>query len=588
MTTDSASRSHVEDVKEASRHLRGDLAAELADAADHFSAESASLLKFHGIYQQDDRDERRARAAAKSPLAYSCMVRTSVPGGVVAADQWLALDAAADEVGDGTLRVTTRQGIQFHFVAKHDLRRLIGGLNRHLITTKGACGDVVRNVVACPAPHADRRQHELLEAAQAIAARFRPHTGAYYELWVDGEKAVTATGPLEDEPIYGDTYLPRKFKIGLAWPGDNCIDVYTQDVGLVPQHLGDTPGYAVLAGGGLGLSHARPDDTYPRLASPVAWVPAEQLGAACEAIVTTQRDFGDRADRHRARLKYTIDERGLDWFRAEVARRMGASELPLPAPLPPWDDEDEHLGWFDQPDGRWTRGIHVDSGRIADREGTTLRTALREIVERHRPEVRLTARQDLLLAGLAADARDDVDATLAAHGVADPFALRPVKRLLMACPALPTCGQALAEAERVAPEVGDVVQDVLDTAGLGELDVRVNITGCPNGCARPYTAELGIVGRTKTAYDVYVGGAVGGDRLGEVLVTGVKLADLGPILMPVAARFSAERKDDEGFGDWCARVGVGELAMTAAAAVPASGGRRGRRRADNGEGDAEA
>src|SRR5215207_7958380 len=318
-------RSHVEDVKEASHHLRGTLAAELADAAEAFSNDATTLLKFHGIYQQDDRDQRRALTAAKAPLAYSCMVRTSVPGGVLSAEQWLALDAAADDIGDGTLRVTTRQGIQFHFVAKSDLRTLIGGLNRHLITTKGACGDIVRNVVACPAPHADRRQAELLDAARAIAERFRPQTRAYYELWMEGEKALTASPPadedeVEDEPIYGETYLPRKFKIGLAWPGDNCIDVYTQDIGIVPQVRDGVDGYAVLAGGGLGLSHARPDDTYPRLASPVAWVPPEDLGAIADAIVVIQRDHGNRADRQRARLKYTIDELGVDWFRTEVAR----------------------------------------------------------------------------------------------------------------------------------------------------------------------------------------------------------------------------------------------------------------------------
>ena len=569
MAQETVTRSAVEDVKAQSGHLRGELAAELAAAADSFSSESQTLLKFHGVYQQDDRDQRRALTQAKQSLAYSCMVRTSVPGGVLSADQWLALDTVAGELGDGTLRVTTRQGIQFHFVAKHDLRSLIGGLNRHLVTTKGACGDIVRNVVACPAPHADRRQHELLHAAQALAQRFRPTTKAYYELWLDGDKAMTvspADVATEHEPVYGETYLPRKFKIGLAYPGDNCIDVYSQDVGIVPQERRGADGYAVLAGGGLGMAHARPDDTYPRLASPIAWVPADGLGDVVEAIVTTQRDFGDRSDRHRARLKYTIDERGLDWFRGELAQRVG-DKLPLAEPLPHWHNSDEHLGWFEEPGGTWSRGIHVDSGRVADRNGVELRTALRELVARHGPEVRLTARQDVILSGLHAGAQADVDATLARHGVVAPESLRPVRRLLMACPALPTCGQALSEAERVGPEVADTVQDVLDRAGLGDLDLRVNITGCPNGCARPYTAELGIVGRTKTGYDVYVGGAVGGDRLAERVATGVKLADLATVLEPLVTRFVAERDAGEGFGDWTHRAGVAADG-TLLAAVP--------------------
>ena len=552
--------SAVEVVKASSRHLRGSLADELADGTPQFAADSTHLLKFHGIYQQDDRDLRKARAAKRLPLEYSCMVRTSVPGGVLTAQQWLALDDVAGELANATLRITTRQGVQFHFVAKQGLRPLIGTLNQHLVTTLGACGDVVRNITACPAPLADRRQDEILEAARVLATRFRPHTPAYYELWLDGEQAVTAqhVAPAE-EPIYGDTYLPRKFKIGLAWPGDNCIDVYTQDVGLVPHELDGAPGYVVLVGGGMGMTHAREEDTYPRLATELGWIEKEHLADVTEAIVGVQRDYGDRTDRHRARLKYTIDDRGEEWFRAAVGERID-SELTDAPPLPHWDDSDEHLGWFEQADGRWFLGVHVDSGRVLDRDDQKQRTALREIAEQFENEFRLTARQDVLLCGIAKEDRAGVDAVLARHGVPTASTLRPVHRLAVACPALPTCGQALGEAERVLPAVVDGVHSVLVQTGLAGLPLRVNMTGCPNGCARPYTAEVGIVGRTKTTYDVYVGGAVGGDRLAERLATDVKLKDLPATLAPLLERFATEALDDEGFGDFCARLGVEKLA----------------------------
>lgn len=546
----------AEDLKRSSRHLRGPLAAELADGADRFSADAAVLLKFHGIYQQDDRDRRRALAQARQDLAYQCMVRASVPGGALSAGQWLAFDRLADEVGGGALRVTTRQGVQWHGVAKADLRPLLATLDRHLVTTLGACGDVVRNVACCPAPHDDRRQAALLAAARRLAARFRPRTAAWYELWVDGERAVTAeaAGIAGEEPFYGDAYLPRKFKIGIAWPGDNCIDVYSQDVGLVPV----AGGFAVLVGGGLGMSHAREDDTFPRLATPLGWCDEDELGDVVEAVVAVQRDHGNREDRHRARLKYLIDERGEAWFRAAVEARLGRRLADAPA-LPPWSAADEHLGWHPQDGGGWFLGVHVDSGRVRG----PLRAALREVVDRYTPEVRLTARQDVLLCGIAGRDRRAVEAVLRSHGVPLAEELAPVRRLAVACPALPTCGQALAEAERVLPEVVAAVQAELDAAGLGGEEVRVHVTGCPNGCARPYTAEIGIVGRTKSRYDVWAGGAASGERLSRRLATGVRLAELGDVLRPVIGRWRDERRPGEGVGDFCDRAGVGREEVAA-------------------------
>jgi sulfite reductase (ferredoxin) len=564
--------SPVEDVKTTSRHLRGTLAAELADPGDQFSGEAASILKFHGTYQQDDRDQRRARTAARQDLAYVCMVRTSLPGGVLSAEQWLAADALADEVADGTLRITTRQDLQFHFVHKRDLRSLITTLNRRLVTTLAACGDVVRNVVCCPAAVPGRDQASLLTAAQALSRRFKPRSAAYYELWVDGEKAVTASMPDDEaeEPLYGDAYLPRKFKIGFAFPGDNCIDVFSQDLGLVPVERDGVAGYLVLVGGGLGQSHAREDDTYPRLASPLLWAAADDLAAVADAVVTIHRDFGNREDRHRARLKYVVDERGLDWFRDEVERRVG-HPLVAPVALPTWVDSADHLGWWEADDGTWTLGVPVATGRVQG----PVRAAIRAVVERWGPEVRLTCRQDALLCGFRADDRDAVDAVFAAHRAPLVSALRPLERHAIACPALPTCGQALGEAERVLPRIVDDIQRAIDGAGLGETEIRLNVTGCPNGCARPYTSEIGIVGRTKSTYDLYVGGAVGGERLNRRIAIGAKLDEVPKLLSPLLERYRVEALDGERFGDFVDRV------LPPDAPVWVAPPRRGRARGDD-------
>jgi sulfite reductase (ferredoxin) len=543
--------SAVEGVKTASRHLRGTLAAELASDTDEFTSDATTLLKFHGTYQQDDRDQRRARTAKREPLAYSCMVRTSLPGGVLSAEQWLAADALADEVADGTLRITTRQDLQFHFVHKGELHRLISTLNRHLVTTLAACGDVVRNVMCCPAHVPGRDQATALAAARALSARFKPRSAAYYELWVDGERAVTAEvpdGALDDEPLYGDAYLPRKFKIGFAFPGDNCIDVYTNDVGIVPVEQDGEAGYVVLVGGGLGQNHAREDDTYPRLASPLVWAAGADLAAVVEAVITIHRDFGNREDRHRARLKYVVDERGLDWFRTEVERRVGHA-LADPVELPDWLDSADHLGWWEDADGRWVLGVPVASGRVKGEQ----RAALRRVIEAWRPEIRLTARQDILLTGFSADDRAQVDTVLAAHGVPAADELRPVERHAMACPALPTCGQALGEAERVLPRIVDDIHGALDAVDLGDLPVRVNVTGCPNGCARPYTSEIGVVGRTKSTYDLYVGGAVGGQRLNRRIAIGATLDEVPKLLAPLFEQYRVEGRPGEGFGDFADR-----------------------------------
>ncbi len=540
----------AEKVKLESNYLGGTIGAELADESPDFEHDAELLLKFHGIYQQDDRDVRRARTQLKLPLDYSCMVRASVPGGVITNEQWLALDRVA-ALADQKLRLTTRQGVQFHVVHKGELRELVGGINASLLTTLGACGDVVRNVMACPLPHPERTA--VIEPLVAeMVVRFRPQTESYWELWVDGERAVSAEppsamDPIDDvEPIYGAAYLPRKFKIAIAWPGDNCVDIYTNDVGIVPTlsegTVGELTGFVVLAGGGMGMSHSRPDDTYPLLAQPVGWVPPDEIGDVVEAIVTTQRDYGNRDDRSRARLKYLLEERGIVWLREQIEARTGRTLAP-PVELPDWE-VGAHHGWHDI-EGTRALGLPVPSGKVVG----GLRLALRRLIaDGAVGELRVTPRQDLLLLGVTDD--EAVENVLRANGVALAADQSPTRNLAIACPALPTCSKALGEAERVLPTVVDQLEKVLADTGNTGLALRLNMTGCPNGCSRPYAAELGIVGRTKKNYDIYVGGSPAGDRLARVLRADVPLAAVPELLRPLLEAFG--RSDRQlSFGDWC-------------------------------------
>ncbi len=557
----------VELIKAASGRLRGALHGELADGDAAFSAASGHLLKFHGIYQQDDRDQRRELARAREELAYSCMVRCSVPGGVLSRDQWFEIDRLADVVGDGRLRLTTRQGVQYHFVHKGDLRELISSLHHGLVSTYAACGDVVRNVMVSSAPAQGRDLDRLDRFARSLSDRFRPRSTAYWELWVDGDRAVSGVDAedlghslvddaTDSEPIYGDSYLPRKFKIAVAWPGDNSVDVYSQDVGLVlvPGANG-SPGAVVLAGGGLGRSHQDPT-TFPRLAEPLVWVSDDEAGEVIEAIVTVFRDHGNRSDRSHARLKYLVEDRGIGWLRAEVEARVGR-RLGDPVTIPDWGGARDHLGWHRQDgDDRWFLGVPVPTGRLADTEFVGRRSAVRAVLADYSDEIRLTPHQDLLLCNIAGHDRAAVDAVFARHDV--PLARHLPLSVLssMACPALPTCGQALGEAERVLPELTDLLDRLLGERDLGDVRIETRMTGCPNGCARPYVAELGIVARTKTAYDVFVGGDAAGTRLARILVESVPFTKLGDVLGPLLDRFAADRRPGEAFGDWADRAGV--------------------------------
>jgi sulfite reductase (ferredoxin) len=555
-----AKPSAVEGIKENSRQLRGTIALELARDTDHFSEADKQLLKFHGTYQQEDRDARKSRRKDGVGKHFMFMVRCKIPGGRITADQYLALDELAGRHGNGTLRFTSRQGIQFHGVLKSHLKDTIAGINTCLLSTLGACGDVERNVMACPAPHRHDAAHDQLqETAALLAAHLAPRTRAYHEIWLNGRPiSETETTPHDFEPMYGKVYLPRKFKTGLALADDNCIDVYGQDLGLLGiVEDGRIVGYNVLVGGSMGMTHGNAN-TFPALAKPVCYVPAGSVVMAAEAVVRLFREHGNRSDRKRARIKYVIHDWGVEKFREVLSGYLGGSPLTPPRPVEV-SGYDLHLGWHDQGDGKWFYGLHVENGRVKDEGSLRLRTGLRAIVERFRPGVRLTPLQDVLLCDIDEKDRPDLEAMLREHGVGRSEDVTPVRRYSMACPAIPTCGLAISEAERALPGIIDELEVELKRLGLGDETISIRMTGCPNGCVRPYQSDIGLVGRSGDKYTLFVGGHVLGHRMNFPLKDLLPRAEVVPTLVPVLESFKAGRQDGEGFGDFCRRLGVEKL-----------------------------
>ncbi|MBW7883944.1 MAG: NADPH-dependent assimilatory sulfite reductase hemoprotein subunit [Caldilineaceae bacterium] len=558
--------SKVETIKEQSNFLRGNLREELAAPTDNVSEESKQLLKFHGLYEQDDRDQRTPRAQGGGKI-YSFMLRTRLPGGVLTAEQYLVHDELADRFANGTLRITTRECFQLHGIIKGDLKETIATLNQALITSLGACGDVVRNVVCCPAPIHDHVRDQVLAVTRQLSQHLLPRTRAYHELWIDNEKVYDgAAEPVaeqaDEEPIYGKRYLPRKFKIGLALPGDNCVDVYTQDVGLIAVvEDGSFEGFNVLVGGGMGMNHTKAD-TFPRLGDPLGFVRPEHVIDVVEKIVTVQRDYGNRSDRKHARLKYLVDAWGVERFRSEVEARLGYS-LAAWRPIPSLENE-LHLGWQPQGDGNWFLGISVENGRIADTDSRRLKQGLRAVVQRFQPGIRLTPNQDILLTDIKPADRSAVDELLQAHGIAPAESLSTIQIYSMACVALPTCGLALAEAERALPAVIDGLEAEAAALGLDRELISVRMTGCPNGCARPYVADLAFVGRSADQYMIFVGGSSRGTRLNTPYKDLVPRDQLVAEVRPLLHYFQTARQPGERFGDFCQRVGVDDLRAYAA------------------------
>ena len=511
----------VEVTKSASNYLAGDIAKELTDGAAGFGKASIQLLKNHGTYQQDDRETRKKSAdGKKSERQVSFMIRTCVPGGKLTAAQLLSAIDLGDEVGNGTIRLTTRQSIQHHGVVKGDLKPFMRRIHDVQMSSLAACGDVERNIMCCPAPiHGNPVRDEMQAKVDELAKHLAPRTRAYYEIWLTdpdtGEKTL-AGGTSADkdvEPIYGPTYLPRKFKTAFALPEDNCTDIYANDLGfLVVHENGKILGYNVLAGGGMGVTPSAAK-TFPALGKRLGFVPPEDVCAIAEAIVKVQRDFGNRSDRKTARLKYTIHTMGLEAFRAKVEEYFGKPLAPChPADVHGFDD---HIGWFEQGDGKYFYGLNVENGRVHDTGDFRLKTALRRILHDLKPGVRITA-----------------------------------------CVALPTCGLAVAESERVLPGLIDSLEPEVAKLGLAHDAFTVRMTGCPNACARPYNSDIGIVGRTLGKYTIFLGGRLLGDRLNEQYKDVVPFEDLSKEITAVLACYKAERKAGETLGDFCHRKGV--------------------------------
>ncbi|MBX9845942.1 MAG: NADPH-dependent assimilatory sulfite reductase hemoprotein subunit [Xanthobacteraceae bacterium] len=551
--TDELSRN--ERIKEASDHLRGTLAEGLREEiTGAISEDDQQLVKFHGMYLQDDRDLRAERGRKKMEKAFSFMLRVRISGGVLTPEQWLALDRVARDYGNGTMRITTRQTIQLHGVIKSNLKSTLKAIDTALLNTIAACGDVNRNVMCNPNPFQSRAHAGALELARAISDHLTPRTGAYREIWLDGERI--AGGEEEEEavePIYGKTYLPRKFKIAVAVPPSNDVDVFANDLSFIAlvDAAGTISGWNVTAGGGMGMTHGEPD-TYPRTADMLGFVGSDKAVAVAEAVVTVQRDWGNRSNRKHARLKYTIEDRGLDAFRAEVEKRAGV-ELDLARPCK-FTSTGDRYGWTEGEDGRGHLTLFVENGRVRDAgPGRQQLAALRRIAELNVGDVRLTANQNVIIANVPAGLRDEVNRIAAGAGLLEPKS--GLRRNAMACVALPSCGLALAESERYLPALIDALDARLKVHGLEDDDIVLRMTGCPNGCARPYLAEIGLVGKGPGRYNLYLGAAFDGSRLSKLYAEDLDHEGIIAALDPVLAAYAARRQPGERFGEFTIRAG---------------------------------
>lgn len=568
-------RSKVESIKERSDYLREPLMSELLEDTNHFSETAVQILKFHGSYQQDNRDNR-VKGQEKD---YQFMLRTQNPGGFVDPQLYLTLDQLSEEYGNHTLRVTTRQGFQMHGVLKRNLKTAITTIVKNMGLTVSACGDVSRNVMAPPAPYKSRPEYEYArEYATRIAELLRPQTEAYYEIWLDGEKAITAEAnpeviaalqrngngtifPDSQEPIYGEHYMPRKFKCTLAVPGDNSVDLYSQDLSLVvmTNQQGELEGFNVLAGGGLGRTHNK-EETFARLADPLGYVVKDDIYDLVKAIVATQRDYGDRVNRRHARMKYLLHDWGVAKFRSTVEGYFGKSLEPFRS-LPELKYND-FLGWNEQGDGKLFLGISVENGRIKDEGSWQLKTALREIEQQFALPIRLTPNHNLILCEIEPEQQGKIQQILDRCGIRMESEIDPLLRYAMACPALPTCGLATSESERVMPSILERIRTLLNKVGLEQEHFVIRMTGCPNGCARPYLAELGLVGRAPDTYQLWLGGAPHQTRLAEPYIESMNIQNLEAILEPLFVYFKQERQhqvEPESFGNFCDRVGFEAL-----------------------------
>ncbi|USB31763.1 assimilatory sulfite reductase (NADPH) hemoprotein subunit [Paenibacillus sp. YPG26] len=554
LSPNSAPHSDVEEIKRRSNYLRGSLEETLQDPLTGSIPEDDNrLMKHHGSYMQDDRDLRNERAKQKLEPAYQFMLRVRAAGGVVTPEQWLMMDRVAKKYSSGTIRLTTRQSFQLHGVLKWNLKNTIREVNESMLSTLAACGDVNRNVMCNPNPHQSEIHSEVYDWASKVSDHLDPRSRAYHEIWLDGEKVVDSREGEEQEPIYGHVYLPRKFKIGIAIPPNNDVDVFSQDLGLIAiVEDGQLQGFNVSVGGGMGMTHGDPK-TYPQVSKVIGFCTPEQMIDVAEKTVTIQRDYGDRSVRKHARFKYTIDDRGLDWFKQELTARLGW-ELAEARPYH-FDHNGDRYGWVKGSNGKWHFTLFIQNGRVQDEEGYPLMTGLREIAKVHTGEFRLTPNQNLIISNVAKQHKKKIEALIKEYSLTDGNHYSALRRNSMACVALPTCGLAMAESERYLPALMDKIDPILAEHGLQNEEIVIRMTGCPNGCARPALAELAFIGKAPGKYNMYLGGSFTGSRLNKLYKENIGETEILDSLKQIFARYAKERNIGEHLGDFVIRAG---------------------------------
>ncbi|AUV66505.1 assimilatory sulfite reductase (NADPH) hemoprotein subunit [Staphylococcus haemolyticus] len=543
----------LEYLKDESNYLRGTIEQGLADPlTGAISDDDTKLLKFHGSYQQDDRDLRDERRKQKLEPAYSFMIRVRLPGGTATPEQWIAMDDISNNYANQTLKLTTRQTFQFHGILKRNLKTSMKKINESVLDTIAACGDVNRNTMCNPNPYQSHIHKEINDYATKISDHLLPKTNAYHEIWLDGEKVLDSSE--EIEPMYGKKYLPRKFKIGIALPPSNDIDVYSQDIGLIGIVEDETlVGFNVTVGGGMGMTHGN-TDTYPQVGRLAGFVPKEQVVDVCEKILTIQRDYGNRENRKNARFKYTVDRLGVDKVVEELNTRLGW-EIEEPRDFE-FEHNGDRLGWIEGDEGVWNYTLFIQNGRVKDTEDYQLKTALRKIAETHTGDFRLSPNQNLIIANVTPEKKEEIQNLIDQYGLTDGKNYTGLRRNSMACVAFPTCGLAMAESERYLPSLISKIEDLLDEAGVDDEEITIRMTGCPNGCARPALAEIAFIGKAPGKYNMYLGGGFKGERLNKLYKENIGEQEILESLRPILMDYGKERLEGEHFGDFVIRSGV--------------------------------
>lgn len=557
-TQDKNQVSSFEVLKESSNYLRGTIKESLENPlTGSLAPDDQLLIKFHGTYQQQNRDLDEERLKQKLEPLYSYLIRIRVPGGVTTAQQWLAIDELADKYADSELKLTTRQAFQFHAVLKRNLKKTIKEINDTLLDTLAACGDVNRNVMSSANPFESPVHAEVTDDARKISVHLSPQTGAYHEIWLD--KELISGGEGESEPIYGKVYMPRKFKIAIAIPPRNDTDVLSNDLGFIAiVENGVLKGYNLTVGGGMAYTFGN-TNTFPRVADVVGYFPKERIVEVSEAVVVFQRDHGNRSDRKNARLKYTIEKYGLEYFKAELKRTHGI-ELEASKPYQ-FESQGDVYGWSKGADGFWHYTLFVEGGKLTDLNGISTKTAVKEIARIHDGTFILTGNQNLVIAQVSATNKKKIEAILKKYQVKDGKSISQLRQHSIACAALPYCGLSFAEAERYLPTVVDKIDEILQKLGLFNEPISIRMTGCPNGCGRPFLGEIALVGRAPGRYNLYLGASFKGDRLNKLYKEMLNEAEILATLEPLLADYAQNRNEQERFGDFVIRKGYIEAVL---------------------------